>query len=68
MLRPVPIIRWPKRFWTKPRKEGLYLQTDGEIQVFRRLPGVKAQVNGKIILAGKERLLKDSGVDISAGS
>ena len=30
--------------------------------------GVKAQVNGKVILAGKERLLKDNGVDISAGS
>ena len=30
--------------------------------------GVKAQVNGKVILAGKEKLLKDSGVDISAGA
>ena len=30
--------------------------------------GVKAQVNGKVILAGKERLLKDNGVDISAGA
>jgi len=30
--------------------------------------GIKAQVNGKVVLAGKEKLLKDSGVDISAGS
>ena len=30
--------------------------------------GIKAQVNGKVILAGKEKLLKDNGVDISAGS
>ena len=30
--------------------------------------GIKAQVNGKVILAGKEKLLKDSGVDILAGS
>ena len=29
--------------------------------------GVKAQVNGKIILAGKEKLMKDNGVDISKG-
>lgn len=30
--------------------------------------GIKAQVNGKVVLAGKEKLLKDNGVDISAGS
>jgi len=30
--------------------------------------GIKAQVNGKIILAGKEKLLEDNGVDISKGS
>lgn len=30
--------------------------------------GIKAQVNGKVILAGKEKLLKDSGVDTSKGS
>ena len=30
--------------------------------------GIKAQVNGKIVFTGKEKLLKDNGVDISAGS
>lgn len=30
--------------------------------------GVKAQVSGKVILAGKEKLLKENGVDISIGS
>jgi len=30
--------------------------------------GIKAQVNGKVVLAGKEKLLKDSEVDISAGA
>ena len=30
--------------------------------------GIKAQVNGKVILAGKEKLLKDNGVDIFKGA
>jgi len=29
--------------------------------------GIKAQVNGKVVLAGKEKLLQDNGVDISKG-
>lgn len=29
--------------------------------------GIKAQINGKTILAGKEKLLKDNGVDVSKG-
>ena len=30
--------------------------------------GIKAQVNGKVVLVGKEKLLQSAGVDISAGS